>query len=336
MRSADPGPAPSPARPPAAASTAAAAPAAAAPAAFDPAAVDPAACDPAACDAAASDPAARIVPGLLCQHRAGGLYRVEARVTIEADGRPGVVYRSLADPAAPPWLRPLASFVETVIGDDGTPRLRFEPIERPDDAALRAACAAAGLPADVVEATLARYAEPQRHYHAAWHVHEAFARAGAAAAPLSRAQAAALLFHDAVYVAGADPGTNERLSALLLRQALAGRDRWPADEIDAACTMVTDTADHRPTVAGSSAVIALDLAPLGDDAVRFDAATELVRLEYRHLFDDGPDARVAFLRRRVRVLRPLLESTRALDAPPGWHERFASNVARLERRVPAA
>jgi hypothetical protein len=82
-------------------------------------------------------------------------------------------------------------------------------------------------------------------------------------------------------------------------------------------------------------VIALDLATLGDDPLRFDAWTELVWLEYRHLFGTAPDAKQAFLQRRAKVLATLLAGCRGLDVLPGFGDRFAANLARFEARVAA-
>ena len=278
------------------------------------------------------DTPARPLPGTLHQHWKGGLYRVEAVATQEADGAPTVVYRPLADPTGRCWTRPLSSFVEPVTGLDGETRARFEALPLPDDRALQSACAAAGVPADVVAATVSRYREPQRHYHAAWHVFDVFARAAEQGLALSRAQVLALLFHDAVYVAGAPAGQNEALSALLLRQAAHGRDALPAADVADACTMILDTAGHVPSSPASHAVLALDLATLGDAPLRFDAWTELVWLEYRHLFEGEADPKRAFLQRRVRVLRGLLEATGGLEALPGWRARFEGNVERVAGR----
>jgi len=279
--------------------------------------------------------AADLVPGTLVQHWKGGLYRIEALAVREADGQADVVYRPLADPARRAWTRPLHAFVETVSTLDGDSRPRFVPVPLPDDGALRAAAATAGIGADLVDATLARYAEPQRHYHASWHVHDVFARAAARGLALTRAQVLALLFHDAVYVAGADAGSNEALSALLLRQAAHGRADLPGDEVEHACAMIRDTAGHQPGSAESEVVIALDLATLGDPPVRFDTWTELVWLEYRHLFAGEADPRRAFIERRVRVLGALLQARRGQSVHEATFDAaFAANVARLARRTP--
>lgn len=282
------------------------------------------------------DSAAHAVrPGALFQHWKGGLYRVESIATREVDGVADVVYRPLADPRGRRWTRPLAGFVETVTGPDGDARPRFAAIPLPDDGALRAACAAVHVPTDLIDAALARYAEPQRVYHAAWHPNDLFDRARRSAIVLDRTQALALLFHDAVYVAGAQAGVNEHLSALLLRQATDGRDDVAPDEVDAACAIVHDTAAHHASDARARTVVALDLATLGDPPILFDTWTEMVWLEYRHLFSHEPDPKAAFMRRRRGVLASLLEAGRAQSAPAGWIDAFSANLERLERRAAA-
>ncbi len=288
-------------------------------------------------DTAGMDPGhAPLSPGTLVQHWKGGLYRIEAIAVREADGSADVVYRPLADQAGRAWTRPLASFVEAVEGLDGTVRSRFVPIPLAGDAALREATARAGVPADIVEATLARYREPQRHYHGAWHVQDLFERARALGLRLGPAQVLALLFHDAVYVAGAPTGVNEALSASLLRQAAHGRDALPAAEVEAACAMIEDTASHVARCDESGVVVALDLAGLGDEPARFDAWSELVWLEHRHLFAGEPDPRPAFARRRVQALATLLEAVRGRPLAAAFVERFSANLDRLAAREAGA
>lgn len=274
-----------------------------------------------------------LFPGMLVQHWKGGLYRVEVIAVRESDGEADVVYRPLADPARRTWTRPLASFVEPLEGLDGEVRPRFVPVPLPDDRALRAAAACVGIGTELVNTTLARYTEPQRHYHASWHVHDVFARAAARGLTLDRAQVLALLFHDAVYVAGAAAGANEALSALLLRQAAHGRVGLAADEVHQACEMILDTAGHTPGSSASETVIALDLATLGDQPARFDAWTGLLWLEYQHLFVAEAEPHGAFVRRRLQVLGALQASTRALAMPDDWHTAFAANLERLARRM---
>jgi predicted metal-dependent HD superfamily phosphohydrolase len=281
------------------------------------------------------DPAPPGRPGDLAQHYKGGLYRIESFATLEADGSPAVVYRPLADPAQAAWVRALSVFDETVEGLDGEARPRFAVLPLPDGHALRTAASAAGLPAPMVEGALARYREAGRHYHALWHPQDLFARAAADGLALSRAQTLALLFHDAVHVPGAPAGTNEALSAMLLEQAAHAAPWIGADEIALACTIVRDTATHRASVPEAEPVVALDLATLADAPIRFDAWTEMVWLEYRHLFAGEPDPKAAFLRRRMRVLGALLEAVADRPMRPAFHARAAANLERLARR-PAA
>jgi predicted metal-dependent HD superfamily phosphohydrolase len=274
-------------------------------------------------------------PGALYQHWKGGLYRVVALAVEEATGAPTVVYRPLSDPAERCWTRPLVSFEEEVEGLDGEARARFVHVPLPGDGALRDAARRTGIPDDLVDATLARYREPHRRYHAEWHAADVFARAAGHGLELDLAQSLALLFHDAVYVAGAEPRTNEALSALLLRQAAHGRESLPREAVERACAIVMDTAGHVPTAAGAREAIALDLATLADPPHRFDTWTELVWLEYRHLFAGQDVPRDAFMRRRLAVLGSLLASCRDLDVLPDFGERFAANVERLARRLSA-
>ena len=278
---------------------------------------------------------APLLPGTLVQHWKGGLYMIETIAVREADGSADVVYRPLADRAGRAWTRPLAAFGEPVEDLDGGMRPRFVPIPLAGDAALREATARVGVPLDVVEATLARHREPQRHYHGTWHVQDLFERARARRLRLGRAQVLALLFHDAVYVAGAPAGVNEALSASLLRQAAHGRDTLPAVDVEAACSMIADTASHVARGDDASTVIALDLAGLADEPARFDAWGELVWLEHRHLFAGEADPRGAFARRRAEALATLLDTVRSQPTEPGFVERFAANLERLAARVAA-
>lgn len=269
------------------------------------------------------------VPGSLWQHYKGGLYRIREIAVDEASGEPVVVYRPV-DPAAPDhaWLRPLARFTEPVAGLDGRTRARFVPIREPGpqpmERVLRDAC---GLAPGAVTSILARYDEAGRYYHARWHVHDLFERAVDLGHLPTHAQTLALLAHDAVYVPGATAGINERLSALLLRQLAPPAI---AADVAAACAIIEDTAGHRASSADASLVCALDLASLGDDADHFDARSEMVRLEYRHLLPD--DDRRAFERARVQALAPLAAVCRDLPMPAGFHAAFEANLERWRRR----
>jgi len=229
------------------------------------------------------------------------------------------------DPDPPPTV---------ALDHHGRPR-RVGTVVLPNDDALRAAMAQHRVPNALVDAVVARHRESGRFYHADWHLNDTFHRARAAGWSLSRPQALALLFHDAVYVPGAPAGTNESLSALLLRQASFDHNLLREDELEAACAVIQDTAGHRASLADSERVIALDLATLADEPARFDGWTELVWLEYRYLFAGEADPRVTFLKRRLGVLQRLRETTREAPMLPGFHEGFSANLERLGARLAA-
>lgn len=96
--------------------------------------------------------------------------------------------------------------------------------------------------------------------------------------------------------------------------------------------MIEDTASHVARGDDASTVVALDLAGLADEPARFDAWSELVWLEHRHLFAGEADPRGAFARRRIDVLASLLDTVRARPPAPGFVERFAANLERLAAR----
>jgi predicted metal-dependent HD superfamily phosphohydrolase len=266
--------------------------------------------------------------------RQGGLYRIGSFDTLAASGEPAVVWRPLAEPSQAARGRALSVFGEPLERLDGEARPRFAVPALPDGHALRAAATAAGLPAPMVEG-LARYREAGRYDHALWHPQDRFARADEDGFALPRAQTLALPFHDAVRVPGAPAGTNEALSAMLLRQAAHELPWIAADEIALACTIVHDTATHRASVPQADAVVVLEIAALADEPSRFEAWTEMVWLEYRYLFAGDPESKTAFLRRRVRVLGTLLEAVADRAMRPGFQARAAANLERLARRVSA-
>lgn len=269
--------------------------------------------------------------GDLYQHYKGGLYRIETLATIEADESPAVVYVPLGAHDGSRWVRPIAAFIETIVDPHGGERPRFARVEMPDDRALRHYVhKPRGLSARLVDAVLARHAEPQRFYHAAWHVQDLFARAAQAEIALTDAQILAILFHDAVYVPGAAAGMNEAMSALLLRQWAQAS---PPADIEAACRLIEDTATHEPGSLQSEQVIALDLDSLADSDVNFDAYTEMAWLEYRHLFVQEPHPKARFLQRRHELLAGLAATADQLRMLPGFHAAFAANLERMRSRL---
>jgi predicted metal-dependent HD superfamily phosphohydrolase len=139
-----------------------------------------------------------------------------------------------------------------------------------------------GLPA-----LLARYREPQRHYHTLQHLEECFA-----AFALLRGQAMrpgeielALWFHDAVY----DPARrdNEALSAGLAADCLRSASA-DAAVIDRVVSMILATRHHEAGDDGDCAILLdVDLAILGAAPARFAEYERQIRAEYAHVPDDA-------------------------------------------------
>lgn len=160
----------------------------------------------------------------------------------------------------------------------------------------------------LVDAVLQRYAEPARHYHNVDHLARIVAAAGAHHLTLTQAQALAVLYHDAIYRAGAPSGDNEQRSADLLRRELAGIA--DPDVIDEAARIILDTRDHLPTGASSALVLDLDLLGLAGTCAEVSRDSELVYLENAHLVSGWDD----YMTRRARFMANLLRRPRILHS----------------------
>jgi predicted metal-dependent HD superfamily phosphohydrolase len=144
------------------------------------------------------------------------------------------------------------------------------------------------LPPAQAEAIAAAYATPPRAYHDLHHVGEVLRHyADVAAGPgwtHPREVALAVLYHDAIYVAGAKD--NEARSAVLAREHLA---QWPIAGVDAdrIAWLIELTARHgslsREAVTDEDARLFLDcdMAILGAAPAVFDAYDRGISAEYR-------------------------------------------------------
>lgn len=144
------------------------------------------------------------------------------------------------------------------------------------------------LPPAQAEAIAAAYATPPRAYHDLHHVGEVLRYyADVAAGPgwtHPREVALAVLYHDAIYVAGAKD--NEARSAVLAREHLA---QWPIAGVDAdrIAWLIELTARHgslsREAVTDEDARLFLDcdMAILGAAPAVFDAYDRGISAEYR-------------------------------------------------------
>jgi predicted metal-dependent HD superfamily phosphohydrolase len=183
----------------------------------------------------------------------------------------------------------------------------------PDDAA------AERLAAEVV----ARYGEPQRHYHTLEHAAAVDAHAVALGGDCGlaeiRAVRLAAWLHDVVY----DPyaGDNEDRSAVFAADALAaaGIDAW----ITGDCVrLIRRTADHRSTALDEAVLCDADLRILAAEPARYAEYTRQVRAEYALV----PEAQ--FRAGRAQVLRGLLDAGRLYTTAPAtaWEQAARANV----------
>jgi len=190
------------------------------------------------------------------------------------------------------------------------------------------------LPAGLVAELAAAYAEPPRHYHTFAHATEVARRwrevadAGLWRQPVETWLAA--LFHDAIYVAGADD--NERRSAALAVDAIA---RWFSGAgIDSArvAALVELTHDHGrldPSAVDADAALFLDcdMAILGAEPAAFDAYDAAIAAEYAAVPAD------AYRAGRRRFLAGLLARPR-IYLSNYFHERLdAAARANLTRAL---
>ncbi len=155
----------------------------------------------------------------------------------------------------------------------------------------------------VGERLLARYSEPDRHYHDARHI-LACLRAfddymGNIADP--DAVELALWFHDAVYDPRAAPGENEAASACYFRKEFEALAHGLVDS-DAVERLILATDHHRESGDSDRDLVCdLDLGILGSDPPRYDAYAAEIRREYAHV----PEA--DYRQGRARVLRAFLD-----------------------------
>ena len=172
-----------------------------------------------------------------------------------------------------------------------------------------ASALAAGLRPTQVEQAVAFYDEPHRHYHGRAHIVEMLDAAHAGGFALSPAQALAVLFHDAVYVPGAARGSNETMSAQLMR---VYQGHVAGAVVEVAYAIIIDTADHVARRPESELVLDLDLIRLGAPPSAFARYSAAVFAEQRPLIalDDEAAAREYFEIQRV----PFFERLLARDA----------------------
>ncbi|MDM0113034.1 N-methyl-D-aspartate receptor NMDAR2C subunit [Variovorax sp. J22R133] len=138
---------------------------------------------------------------------------------------------------------------------------------------------------------VARYSEPQRHYHTLQHLRECldgFERERASAERPGEV-ALALWFHDAIYDLNAHD--NEARSADWARSALLAAGA-AADVAERVHSLVMATRhDVQPVDADARLLVDIDLSILGAPAERFAEYEQQIRREYAHVPQDTFEAR---------------------------------------------
>lgn len=164
---------------------------------------------------------------------------------------------------------------------------------------------------------LARWSEPQRHYHTVDHV----------AAMLSLVEDPVVVLavwgHDAVYDPHATGDTNEERSAQLITGLLL-RCAVPAPIVAEIARLVRLTAAHAvaPDDARGTQLADADLAILATTPAAYDSYVSAVRAEYAHVPDD------AWRIGRSAVLQRLLDLPTLFHHRPDWEPIARANLTR--------
>jgi predicted metal-dependent HD superfamily phosphohydrolase len=182
-------------------------------------------------------------------------------------------------------------------------------------------------PEGVFEELLARYGEPQRHYHTARHLEECFAQLPAVRDEAERPGEVelALWFHDAIY--DTKRQDNEERSAEWARAVVAKAGLGASVGERVAALIMSTRHDAVPADTDSRIVVDVDLSILGAPPLRFDEYEHDVRDEYGWV----PNA--VFRRERRKILGRLL-SRGELFNTPRMREAFEQRArANLERSL---
>lgn len=172
------------------------------------------------------------------------------------------------------------------------------------------------------------YATPGRHYHTWTHILDCVAKLHDFRCDNPRAVFLALVFHDAVYVAGATD--NEERSAALARDLLAKHARVPEAETEAIEAFILATKHHAPPKGAAPdlrTTIDIDMSILGAERAAYDEYAANVRSEWCPAVVDAARFRAG----RADFLRSLLATTAIFHTEEGarrWEKSARANIAR--------
>ena len=171
-----------------------------------------------------------------------------------------------------------ATNVETGVGRGTAPPFRENT---PAWLAGIAPEAVAGIDGSLLDAVFTAYQSPGRYYHSWQHILNCLAQFKRTTFDEPRAVLLALLFHDAIYVAGRRD--NERESADLAARLMQDSSNVTARERDAVVEMILLTASHHiasPPSEDAGKFLDIDLSVLGADWPRYEAYARGVRREF--------------------------------------------------------
>lgn len=187
----------------------------------------------------------------------------------------------------------------------------------------------ASPPPGELEALLARYREPHRHYHTLAHLEDCLAELDAARSLCERPDEVelALWYHDAIYEPYSS-GNEVRSADWAERSARAAG--LPAEAAGRVHALILATRhDALPQTPDARVLTDIDLAILGAEPERFDRYERQVRAEYRWV--PGP----LYRRARRKILQDFL-AREALYATPGFRTRLETSArANLTRALRA-
>lgn len=186
----------------------------------------------------------------------------------------------------------------------------------------------ARLDAEAFERAHSAYQSPGRHYHTWEHVVACVEELRSTSCDNPRAVFLALVFHDAVYVAGAPD--NEEQSARMAREVLSASGTVDGDALEAIERMILATKHHVASADGASA----DDARLIDIDMSILAAPRNAYMRYARAIQDEwvpvPASEAAFRIGRLEFLRGVLAAPHVYltsAAQERWDQAARDNIA---------
>src|SRR5690242_4727036 len=185
-----------------------------------------------------------------------------------------------------------------------------------------------GVDYSVIERAYAAYQSPARHYHNWDHVVACIEQLRTVPCERPRLVFLALLFHDAVYVAGRSD--NEALSAGLAREVLGATPTLTSAELSEIDALIIATKDHHARVgvadADEAALLDIDLSILAAPRDEYMRYARQIRDEWVPVVASDAEFRIgraAFLRRMLAAGHVYLTA----DGQRRWDDGARANMS---------